>query len=266
MSGPTPSSAPRSGSGAVEVVDRVWVIGAGGPRANVTVMEGELGVAVVDPGDTGQAEELVGFVQSLGPKGVVAVVNTHGHQAHTEGNTVVLAQWPDASVHVHEDAAAQVPGADRGFSSVQVVDLGDRVAELVHPGRGHTSGDVVVRLADVDVLVAGDLVTGGGTPAYGADCFPLDWPAALEFVVGLLTPRTVVVPGHGGMVDQASVQAQRGDVGTVAETVFDLASRGVPADEALRQADWPFPPEDLLEAVRRGYTHVPRTSRRLPLV
>jgi glyoxylase-like metal-dependent hydrolase (beta-lactamase superfamily II) len=249
-----------------EVADRVWFIRGGGPQANVTVLEGELGVAVVDPGDTGQAEELVRFLRSLGPKGVVAVVNTHGHQAHAEGNTVVLAQWPDASVHVHDDAAPQVPGADRGFSSVQVVDLGDRVAELVHPGRGHTSGDVVVRLADADVLVAGDLVSGVTTPAYGPDCFPLEWPSALDFVVGLLTPESVVVPGHGSVIDQAAVRTQGSDVGTVAETVFDLASRGVPVDEALRQADWPFPPEDLLEAVRRGYTHVPRTSRRLPLV
>jgi hypothetical protein len=76
----------------------------------------------------------------------------------------------------------------------------------------------------------------------------------------------VVVPGHGDLVDQPFVQDQRSDVGTVAETVFDLASRSVPLEEALRHQEWPWPAEHLEHAVRRGYDHVPRTARRLPLV
>ena len=160
--------------------------------------------------------------------------------------------------------------ADHTFTSVAVVDLGDRVVELVHPGRGHTAGDLVVRVPDADVLVAGDLVEEAGPPAYGADCFPLDWPAALDLVVGLLTPASVVVPGHGSPVDQRFVTEQRGDVGAVAEAIFDLASRSVPLEQALtdglRDTAWPFPADRLREAVRRGYEQVPRTARRLPLV
>jgi hypothetical protein len=38
------------------------------------------------------------------------------------------------------------------------VDLGDRAVEVLHPGRGHTAGDAVVRVPDSDVLFAGDLV------------------------------------------------------------------------------------------------------------
>jgi hypothetical protein len=85
-------------------------------------------------------------------------------------------------------------------------------------------------------------------------------------VVGLLTTASVVVPGHGDLVDQPFVQDQRSDVGTVAETIFDLASRSVPLEEALRHAEWPWPADALEQAVRRGYDHVPRTARRLPLV
>ncbi len=52
----------------------------------------------------------------------------------------------------------------------------------------------------------------------------------------------------------------------VAETIRDLAGRGVPLDEALDAAEWPFPREDLAEAVRRGYEELPLSQRRLPLL
>ena len=53
--------------------------------------------------------------------------------------------------------------------------------------------------ADADVLLAGDLVEEsalrGGVPGFGDDCYPMEWPATLDLVLGLLTPGTVVVPG-----------------------------------------------------------------------
>ena len=114
--------------------------------------------------------------------------------------------------------ASPVVLPDRTFSSAAVVDLGDRVLELVHPGRAHTSGDLVVRVADADVLVAGDLVEESGPPAYGPDSFPMEWPLALDVCLQLCTDRTVVVPGHGAPVDRAFVMDQRADIGVVAET------------------------------------------------
>ena len=56
------------------------------------------------------------------------------------------------------------------------------------------------------------------------------------------------------------------EIGTVAETVRDLASRGVPVDRALESAPWPYPAEHLRHAVSRGYRQLPRSERGLPLV
>ena len=85
-------------------------------------------------------------------------------------------------------------------------------------------------------------------------------------VVGLCTDRTVVVPGHGAPVDKAFVLDQRDDVGTVAETLRDLVTRGVPEEEARAQATWPFPGEGLGQAVARAYLQLPRPPKQLPLV
>ena len=150
------------------------------------------------------------------------------------------------------------------------LDLGDRLVELVHPGRGHTGGDLVVRVPDADVLLAGDLIEESAVrdrvPGFGADSYPMDWPLSLDLVLGLLTPASVVVPGHGAPVGRDFVEEQRNAIGIVAETIRDLATRGVPVDEALDAAEWPFPKKYLADAVRRGYEHLPRSQQRLPLV
>jgi hypothetical protein len=76
----------------------------------------------------------------------------------------------------------------------------------------------------------------------------------------------VVVPGHGKVVDKAFVQDQRVELGVIAETIRDLASRGVPQSEALATGEWPWERERLTSAVRLGYEHLPRSQKRLPLV
>ena len=117
---------------------------------------------------------------------VVAVVNTHAHFDHTFGNAVLRSEHPACTLLAHEATAAttveagervkglyaadpddphavevlatRIEPATETFASVRVLDLGDRVLELVHPRRGHTGGDLVARVADADVVIAGDLV------------------------------------------------------------------------------------------------------------
>ena len=94
----------------------------------------------------------------------------------------------------------------------------------------------------------------------------MDWPLTLDTVLGLSTASTVVVPGHGAVVDREFVEVQRNTIGIVAETIRDLATRGIAIDDALAAAEWPYPSDRLAQAVRRGYEHLPRSQKRLPLV
>ncbi len=278
-----------------EVADRIWVARHEWCDVNVTLVGGSRGLLVVDThGATGAARGVVEEVRRLGVGEVTGVVNTHWHFDHSFGNAAFRAAYGEVAIHAHETArdelerwgdgvrqryvedpadpmSADVVGTevvlpDHTFSSARVLDLGDRVVELVHPGRGHTGGDLVVRVPDADVLLAGDLVEESAPPSFDDDSWPMEWPLSLDIVLGLTTSASVVVPGHGSVVDRDFVEEQRNTIGIVAETIRDLASRGVPLDQALATGEWPYPRERLAAAVRRGYEQLPRSQKRLPLV
>jgi glyoxylase-like metal-dependent hydrolase (beta-lactamase superfamily II) len=281
-----------------EVAERVWVARYDWFDVNVTLVGGERGLLVVDTHSSElAAREVVADVRRLGAGEVVGVVNTHEHFDHTFGNVVLREEYGDIEIHAHEWAAAhtlsagerikreyagsadehaaeviatRIVAAERTFSSARTLDLGDRLVELIHPGRGHTGGDLIVRIEDADTILAGDLIEESalrnGVPGFGGDCYPMEWPSTLDLVLSLITERTVVVPGHGAPVGRDFVQDQRAALGVVAETIRDLAGRGIPVDQALAEGDWPYPPEELAHAVRRGYEHLPRAQKRLPLI
>jgi glyoxylase-like metal-dependent hydrolase (beta-lactamase superfamily II) len=285
--------------GFTEIADRCWVARFEFLDVNVGLVGGGRGLLVIDThASEVEAGRVVEQVRRLGVGEVVAVFNTHQHFDHTFGNAVFAEAYDGPPIYAHDEAAAGLavtgPALQREaaadtsdprhadiaasrivpptetFSSARALDLGDRLVELVHPGRGHTAGDAVVRVGDADVMFAGDLVeesaVRSGVPGYGDDCFPMEWPATLDLMIGLLTPGSIVVPGHGLPVDKDFVDEQRGAIGGVAETIRDLASRGVPVGDALAATAWPYPVEELANAVRRGYEHLPRSSKTLPLI
>jgi glyoxylase-like metal-dependent hydrolase (beta-lactamase superfamily II) len=277
-----------------EVGDRVWVARYEWYDVNVSVVEGEAGLVVVDThASTRAAREVIADLRRVSSRPVVGVVNTHEHVDHFFGNAAFREEYGEMPITAHEAAAetmvsrgtrlqhemaergdhrademaeTELVGADRTFSSVTSIDLGDRSLELVHPGRGHTAGDLVVRLDDADVLLAGDLVEESAVPSYGEDCYPMEWPTSLDLTLDLIGPETVVVPGHGAPVGREFVQEQRAAIGVVAETIRDLAGRGVPLEAAVGATQWPYPAEDLRHAVRRGFEQLPRSAKRLPLL
>jgi cyclase len=97
----------------------------------------------------------------------------------------------------------------------------------VLPAPGHTPGDLVVLVPDVDVCFAGDLCFFGVTPlAFQGD--PAMWADVLDAVVEL---ADTIVPGHGPVGGEAEVRdlqgylracvAARGDVAAIPAGPWD---------------------------------------------
>ena len=82
----------------------------------------------------------------------------------------------------------------------QVVARGSREIQLLHFGRAHTGGDVVVYLPQERIAVTGDMMLPG--LAYMGDGHVDEWPAALEGLKNLNFDAWL--PGHGPVMRDKS--------------------------------------------------------------
>ncbi len=266
----------------VEVGDRVWVARHDWWDLNIAVVGGDRGLLVVDThASEVAAREVVEGIGRLGARRVVGIVNTHEHFDHTFGNAAFRDVDPALPIHAHEVAAertisageriqaeyarhpenehaaevmaTRIVSADHVLSAARSIDLGDRAVELSYHGRGHTGGDAIVHVPDAQVIVMGDLIEESAPPVYGADSFPLDWPATVAEIEPMLRGDTVVVPGHGAVVDRAFVRRQAENLTRVATTIRGFHAADVPVEVALESNEWPWDPVVLTHAVERGY-------------
>jgi len=114
------------------------------------------------------------------------------------------------------------------------VDLGGRIVEITHAGRGNTSGDLVVYLPRERVLVTGDLLVS--PVPFTFDGYPAEWIETLKTI--RQWPADVIVPGHGDVMrDHAYLDR----VVTLMQTVIDQI------EEQLRRNT-----EATLDEVRKG--------------
>lgn len=183
---------------------------------------------LVDTGSSpAQGRAIRESVAAVTDRPLVAVVVTHWHYDHSFG----VAAFADLDTVGHESVHARLGSAEaaaeaarlgvaveelvaprRGLVVATGFDLGGRRVEAAHLGRGHTDGDLVVVVPDADVVFPGDLIESAGPPSFGPDSVPDEWAGTLDGLVGLMTERTVAVPGHGDPVDRQFVFHQRGEV------------------------------------------------------
>lgn len=248
-----------------EIGDRTWVRRYDEWDLNVGLVVGADGALVIDTrATTEEAEQLREHIRELTDVPIKWVVNTHAHFDHVAGNSV----FTDATVHLHENAAAEEKLAGTTFAVAKVIDLGDRRVELLYVGNGHTSGDTVIGVPDVNVFFLGDLLEESAPPSYGEDSFPLEWPDTIQSAIGMMTADAKIVPGHGAVVDVEFATDQAMDLGKVANTISTLHHAGTPLDKALEHTeDWPWPVDKLQDAIRRGYQALGTPQRpSLPLL
>ena len=162
----------------------------------------------------------------------------------------------------HARACRPAPSPPRSRST-----SGDRHVELIHPGRGHTAGDLVVRVPDADVLLAGDLVEESDPPFIGDDSLAAGVAA---------DPRPGARPDdrrHRGRARAREARRQGLRAGPAHRARRHRRDHPRPRraaacpSEALADRRVALGPRALLErAVRLGYEHLPRSQKRLPLI
>lgn len=228
-----------------EVTRDVWVIQ--GLGSNVGVLRTDQGSVVVDSMSFrsqgahifDRAQELAGPLQAL--------INTHYHFDHTHGNpafpvgTRVIATERtlgylnalDAG-YWEGDAAGTLPSET--FRNEREVRIADKTLRLLHPGRGHTDGDLAVLFVEDRVLHTGDLFFNGRYPNIDLEAggSVREWVATIDRLLELDFDR--VIPGHGPVTDRAGLRAFQGFMRQLAAAGQSAVAQGWSLEEMQEQA------------------------------
>jgi len=240
---------------------------------NVGVVVGEDGVLVIDTrACEREAVELRDELRHLTPKPVRWVVNTHWHWDHAYGNAVfedaeiwghelcklaletrgeemkkAARKWLPESSHDEIDRVRIVPPT-KTFSDRATVAVG-RSVELGYHGLGHTDNDIVVTVPEGGVAFFGDLIEEGAPPNFG-DSFPVAWPLTMRIASRSLP--SVIVPGHGDVVDPGFVEGQIQELVAVSELASAFVAGKIDLEEASEGG--PYDSDTMRSALLRART------------
>ena len=223
--------------------DDLFVLrGLGG---NSAVLRTDAGAVVVDSMTLKmQGEGIRDIARELTGMETVLLINTHYHSDHTHGNvafapgTRVLSTERTLS-HLHAldaefwqgDAARLLP--TETFSDHMTLVVGGKTIELIHPGAGHTDGDLVVLFTDEGVLHTGDLMWYQYYPNIDLEAggSVQEWVASLESLLHLDFTR--VIPGHGETTDRNGMRRFLAVIAQLAEIARTAADKGRSLEQTL---------------------------------
>ena len=214
-----------------------------GAGANSEVRVTNEGLIVVDgklPSEQNY-NALMEQIKMISDKPVKFLIVTHHHQDHTGNNDRFLAAGVQVIAQenlnknlVSYQATPKPASASITYDKEYTVRLGGAVVEAHYLGRAHTSGDSVVYYPDLKVVVVSDIVTTGTTGPladYAGGGSFLEWPRTLDAILKL--DFDTCIPGNGGPITKADVQAYKAKVETFLSRAKEAVAKGVPKDQLM---------------------------------
>ncbi|MEU4250635.1 MBL fold metallo-hydrolase [Amycolatopsis sp. NPDC026612] len=227
-----------------QVADGVWVRQSEWVWSNTTVVRGDDGLVLVDPGINGaELDQLADDVEQLGLP-VVAGFCTHPHWDHllwhprfgdvpryaTPAAAEVATEARERAQAMAAESASGIPLDLVALLTPLPADGSPVPGELIEHD-AHAVGHAAVLLADRGVLIAGDMLSDVLIPLLDPrrpDGQPAAYRAALDRLEEATRHVDVVIPGHGAVAEGPEVAARF----AVDRAYLDALRRGEePADE-----------------------------------
>jgi len=227
---------------------------------NTGVVVGDDSVLVVDAQATPRlARQVIERVRSVTDKPIRHVVLTHYHAVRVLGasaygaDTVTMSDMARAMVveRGREDWESEfgrfprlfqgheeIPGLTwptQTFRSRMTLYLGARRVDLIHLGRAHTAGDIVVHVPDENVMFTGDIVEYRSA-CYCGDAHFGDWPGTLAAIRSFGVDA--IAPGRGDALKgremvEAALSSTEAFLSATYGSVARVALRGGTLKEAF---------------------------------
>jgi glyoxylase-like metal-dependent hydrolase (beta-lactamase superfamily II) len=229
--------------GVERLSDDLYVLrGLGG---NTAVLRTDAGAVVVDTMTVPlQGARIRELARELTGMETVLLINTHYHLDHTHGNPafspgIIVMSTARTRSHMlvldgefwSGESAAFLP--NDVFDDRQKLNIGGKTLELLHPGPGHTDGDLVVLFVEEGTVHLGDLMFNRLYPRIdlGAGGTVRGWPSALDRVMAMAFDR--VIPGHGATTDRDGLLQFRAFMMQLADLAAASAARGESLEDFL---------------------------------
>jgi cyclase len=227
------------------LTDDVFVIyGYGG---NVGVLRTDAGTLLVDTMLMPlQGKKIRALAEKLTGQPVRVVVNTHYHLDHTHGNpafdadTEIVTTTRTRENLLARDAqfwtGANAKGLpDTTFEHEHTIPIGGKTVRLLHPGRGHTDGDLVALFVEDRVLHTGDLVWNRRYPNIDLEAGGSieRWVGTLDRVLEL--DFDTIIPGHGLATSADTIREFQTFLRELHAVGRDAAARGLTLEQTLAE-------------------------------
>ena len=241
-----------------EVGKGLWAFTAeGDPNSGVII--GDDSVMIVEAQATPRlAQKVIERVRSVTDKPISHVVLTHYHAVRVLGASafnapqVIMGEKARAMVAERgaEDWASEFqrfPRLFEGYESIpgltwptttfndrMTVYLGKRRVDLMHVGRAHTAGDIVINVPDQNVMFTGDIVEAHSA-CYCGDGHFNDWRTALNNIKAF--NLDAIAPGRGdAVIGNAAVNGSLERTRDFVESTYRAAAKVAVRGGSLKDA------------------------------
>jgi len=124
------------------------------------------------------------------------ILNTHEHGDHTGGNRAMI-EATGAKLLAHKNAAARIPGMDRGLGAGDIIEVGKTVELEALDTPGHTMSHVcLLSHTDTPALFCGDTLFNAGAGNCHNGGHPSELYQTFAAQLAKLPDTTQVYPGH----------------------------------------------------------------------
>jgi hydroxyacylglutathione hydrolase len=177
---------------------KVHKLYAHNPLRNYTyIISNDKEAYVIDPY---HSEDVVSYLTSFKLQ-LKAIINTHEHWDHTQGNQKLLFKTKTKEVWCHEDAKGIIPNASRVLKANEIIELSEDSKLKVLDTPGHTYAHLCFQYYYKDEVVGiftGDTLfqAGVGNCRNGGDPETLYNTIKTYFSPEALDDKVIVYPGH----------------------------------------------------------------------
>jgi cyclase len=226
-----------------------------GAGCNVVAMPGTDGALMIDGGLAAHADELLAAVRNVtGNRRVHTLINTHWHPEQTGANEAVgqdggvifaheiTRRYLSTSVYsvTFEGRRPPLPEVARPNRTTRgdgSLEFAGRRIDYGYLPAAHTDGDLYVHVPEMNLLVAGGVVSGEDWPLldYRNGAWLGGRVRALERLADLVDADTRVVPGHGRLISGSDIVRHRDMYQALFLTMIDYLNMGFGPEDAVER-------------------------------